>query len=153
MPRLQRIEKVSHVILMVGLIGLADLGHAARPQMVLICGLREIFEWLVMRNVVSYRRHEVVPSQSCMVSAAHRAAHRIYASWRESALKPTPRNALGIQQIANVFPGYSDHVRGLQFGVRHHAIIKARPRIAYDRTGREPIENIPVGTRGGSVRS
>src|SRR6266852_4611371 len=105
MPGLQRIEKVSHVILMVGLIGLADLGHAARPQMVLICGLREIFEWLVMRNVVSYRRREVVPSQACMVSAAHRA------------------------------------------------IIKARPRIVYDRTGREPVENIPMRARRSTVRS
>src|SRR5713101_9109472 len=108
MPRLQRIEKVSHVILMTGLIGLADLGHAARPQVVLICGLCEIFEWLVMRNVVSYRRREVVTRQSGMVSAAHRAAHRIHASRCEPALKPTPGNALGIQQIPDVFPNHSD---------------------------------------------
>src|SRR5712672_4258244 len=153
MPSLQRIEEISDVILMVGLIGLADRRHAARPQVMLICSLREIFEWLVMGNVVSHRRHEVVSRQSCMMSAAHCSARRVYTCRRESALKPTPRNALGIQQIADVFPDDGNHVRGLQFGIRHHAIIKARPRIAYDRSGRESIEYIPIRTRRSTVRS
>src|SRR5712672_637318 len=102
MPSLQRIEEISDVILMVGLIGLADRRHAARPQVMLICSLREIFEWLVMGNVVSHRRHEVVSRQSCMMSAAHCSARRVYTCRRESALKPLPHQSALIASYVTI---------------------------------------------------
>src|ERR1700738_5280323 len=97
MPGIQRIKKVSHVVLMVGLVRLADLCHAAGPQMMLVCRLSVILKRLVVRNVVSYGRREVVSRQPGVMRATHYPALGIYARWREAALEPTPRDALGIQ--------------------------------------------------------
>src|SRR5712664_3588514 len=105
--------------------------------MVLIGSLRVILERLVVRNIVTHGRREIVSGKPGVMRAADCSAVRIYARRRESALEPAPGDALGVQQIAYVFPNYGDHGRGLQLGVGQHAIVEARARIAYDRAGRE----------------
>src|SRR5712664_2164962 len=121
--------------------------------MVFIGSLRVILERLVVRNIVTHGRREIVSGKPGVMRTADCPAVGIYARRRESALKPAPGNALGVQQIADILTSYRDHGRRLQFGVGHHAIVEARAPITYDRAGREPSEDVPVCARGSAIGS
>ena len=52
----ERCPEILHIILMVGAIAAGtDEARFAWPRVVLICGLQEIFERFVMRNVIRAR--------------------------------------------------------------------------------------------------
>jgi hypothetical protein len=45
--------EVSKIILMIRLVGLADLGRTARREVMLVRRLRVVFKWFMVRNVVT----------------------------------------------------------------------------------------------------
>src|SRR5579859_5893645 len=87
-----------------------------------ICGLRKILERLMVRDVIRHRS----TADILMGGAAHRLTVRIYSSWTEATLEPTPADVFRVQQIADVGPGHGDRAGTLP------ALIQCRPRVADD---------------------
>ena len=82
---------------MVGLVGLPDRRRRAWRQVMLVGRLRVVHERFMMRNIVARR-----PREAGRYSGAHSGAIRQPAGRSESTLKPTPGDALGVQQVANI---------------------------------------------------
>src|ERR1700693_1006624 len=88
---------------MIGLIGLSNGRRRAWRQVMLVGGLLVIHERFMMRNIVAGRSREA----GCY-GCAYRGAICEPAGRAEPALEPTPRDALGVQQVANVFAAHTD---------------------------------------------
>ena len=93
---LQRGEKQRQVVLMIRLVGLADVGGRARRQMLWILCTRPVLEEGVVRNVVHHR------------DAADIVVRLLAGGVRETAHEGTPGNPRGIQQVADVPARHQD---------------------------------------------
>ena len=130
----QGVIEILEVILVLGLVRLADHGGGAGRQMPGIGGLRIILEGLVMGDVVgdglARDVDRFVAADRLAVLAAGRA---------ESALEPAPGDALVVQQIADVASGQCDEAplgigavveQGIGIGdhgpLHHHGIALVR---------------------------
>src|SRR5262249_45564587 len=128
-------EEIREVVLMVGLVRPADRADGTWAQVVWICGVAEVHERLVVRNVIAGVYNGIVTGKARVMLPANGAALSVNARRRESALEPTPGNALGVQQIANVLAGHRNLVNVLKFGIGRDAIIIQGTGISDYRTG------------------
>src|SRR2546430_10751451 len=136
---------------MPGLIRLADQRWAAGAKMMNIRALRIIHKWLVVRDVVPGVNNRVVSSESRVMLAADRAALSVHPGRSESALEPAPRNALRVQQVANILAGHGDLVHSLKLRIRSDAIIQQWARIANHGSGRGAVRDIATRRCGLSI--
>src|SRR5260370_42693206 len=96
----------------------------------LVRRLRVVHEGFVMRDVIAGVHDRIIPRQARMMLATYGAALRVHSGWRKASLKPSPGDALGIQQIAHVLARHGDLVHLLELWIGGHAIVQERPRIA-----------------------
>ncbi len=95
----------------------SDEERIAWPRVVDVCGLREIHERLVVRDVVASIHDCIVSGETRVVLATYCPSLRVHTRRREAALEPAPSDALGIQQVSHVFTGHSDLVDALKLGI------------------------------------
>ncbi len=76
--------------------------RTARPRVVYVCGLREIHERLVVRDVVASVHDCIIAGETRMMLAAHCASFSVHARRREAALEPAPSDTFGVQQVAHI---------------------------------------------------
>src|SRR5205814_10046927 len=100
----------------------------AWPCVVDVCGLRVIHERFVVRDVVTSVYDRVVAGESGVMLAAYGTTLSVHTRRREATLEPTPRDALGIQQVAHVLTRHRDLADVLELVICRHAIVKQRPR-------------------------
>ena len=111
---------------MIGLIGLSNGGRRAWRQVMLVRAQLEIHERFMMRNIVTRGSCEAGRYACADCSAIRESAGR-----SEPALKPTPRDALGVQQVANIFAAHPDArlLRGTDLPSRRMAKRRAARRV------------------------
>src|SRR3989442_13136181 len=110
-------KEVRQIVLVVCPVrGGSDQAWIAWTHVMLVCGLRVVHERLVVGNVVPGIHDSVIAGQACMVLATNSTPLRANAGGREASLEPAPRDALGVQQIANVLARHPDLVPVLELG-------------------------------------
>src|SRR5277367_4495753 len=128
----RRIEK-AQIVLVVGLVGFADLGQVARRQVGWIRRRRIVLKRFVMGNVVMGPGWR---GQADARSAARGRSVGVRTGEGKSTSKPAPSDVLLVQQVAHVRARHGDagglrctYVRGRQ------AIVIARAWVADQRAG------------------
>ena len=143
---LQRVEEVVAVVLVVGGVGglpvvlerVADRGHAAGAQVVRVRGARVVLEGLVVRDVVG-RRVRAVGDGLVGLSRAARGAVGVRDRQIEAALEPSPADALGVEQVADVL-------------ARHRRLVRGGRADVADRIGVADDREAPVSVGDGVAR-
>src|SRR5690348_17779757 len=118
---IDRNPEIGEIVLVIGLIGLADHGCRCRRQMMRIRSRKVVLKWIVMRAVSSL---EAVADGGGLESAHHRSDAR-RRGWFKSTLEPTPRQTVLAQQIPHILTTHSDSRS--RFGA---AVVIERIRIA-----------------------
>src|SRR6266567_1679751 len=77
--------------------------------MVLACRARIKLEGLMVRNVIRDRS----PGYVLVIRGADRGAVRVSRTWPKPSLKPSPRHALRVQEIADILARHRDLRTGL----------------------------------------
>src|ERR1035438_8888755 len=98
----ERGVEVGQVVLVVGLVGVADGGLRRRRQVLGVGRGLEVLERVVVRRVVGGG----VTADVGVRSAADRVAGAVGAGGREPALEPAPADAPGVEQVADVLAGH-----------------------------------------------
>ncbi len=111
-----------------------------------------IHERLVVWNIIARIYHGIVTRESRVMLSAHSVSLRINARRRKSALEPSPRNPLRVQQIANVLTRHRDLIHRLKLRIRKHAVIQQWPWIANHRSRRRSVRDISRCTRRLAIR-
>src|SRR3981081_1768522 len=120
--------KIVEVILMLGLIGLTNGSCRAWREVMLVGAQLVIHERFMMRNIGARGSREAGrytgPAWRSICESGGRS---------EPALKPTPRDVLGVQQVANILAAHPDArlLRGTDNRCGN-AIVKFRTRISDD---------------------
>src|SRR5438105_7622641 len=120
--------------------------------MMLVGSLRIIHERLMMRDIVASVYDRIVSGETRMMLATNGATLGVHACGREATLEPAPGDALGIQQITDVFTGHCNLVHTLEFWIRCHAIIEQWPRIADHSSGCRRVGNVARRAGEAAVR-
>ncbi len=103
----KRVGEVRHVVLVVGLVGVADLGERARREVGRVRGRRVVLERVVVRNVVGGRgAADVRVRGAADRQGVGRARCVGGAGGREAALEPAPGDVRVVQQVADVLAGH-----------------------------------------------
>src|SRR5579863_6036592 len=97
-----RIKEVVDVVLMVGAVAEAYVADAGRPSVIRIAGVREILEWLMMRNVIELGDAGDGRERRALASGGSVGVGNPQI---EAALKPAPGVTGGVQQVADIFAG------------------------------------------------
>src|SRR5262249_55165984 len=112
-------EEIVEVVLMIrSVFRGADEAHITWAGVVWIRRLHEVLKRFVVRNIVASVDNRVVSGETRVVLAANRAPLVVFASRREAALEPTPSDALGVQQVADVFARHGYLVGRLELWIR-----------------------------------
>src|SRR6266496_3060025 len=119
--RARRTPESGQLVLVFRLVGLSDHVDRSWRQVMGIGRLRVILKRLVVWNIVKRRE----PSHGGVIGSADRRAVRIPSSRAKATLKPSPGDALLVEQIADISPGQRDEI--LAAG---QAVFKSRTRIA-----------------------
>src|SRR3954471_19463943 len=100
--RRRSLPEMGQIILMIGLVAVADHRDGARRQMVWICRRRIFLEWLMVRHEI--RRGN--GRQPAVARATNRLAVCLSRSRRESPAEVSPTKSFGVQQVTDIPAGH-----------------------------------------------
>src|SRR5262249_46927279 len=106
-PSIHCCPEVAEVVLMIGLIRLANLGDRAGRQVVWVRCRSIVLERFVVWYVVRYsgsRNVLVVCTADCWRTCASRRG------WTEAALEPAPGDTFCIEQVTHVLAAHTDSI-------------------------------------------